>query len=310
VFLGLNGLRDPVALAATRLARGGAAWGHRVMTITNQPTALRGANLMLAYAIGAAFVWVVGIVLSRVFSSGNFEASQAAQQLLWLGLSVLLAVGVIVIATAVDRPGLAWALVGLIAIDSVFDVGFTLLRLFAKDSPHLWSFFTWPSMLLGLAERVVFLIFLVRLCGAAKPWALMVALVAGLGTALRALTTVLFSLRVIEFGQVMSWYPPFTGLLGLVGLGSVLALVIGARNTIAQSVSSTGSPVAAAIEPPASPAADFGIGAVLFALGIGVSVASYAAASGSSGGRYLVATGFIGVGLGRLIRGMMRLSKQ
>lgn len=281
------------------------------MTITNQPTALRGANLMLAYAIGAAFAWVVSVVLSRVFSAGNFEASQAAQQLLWLGLAVLLAVGVIFIATAVDRPGLAWTLVGLIAIDSVFDVGFTLLRLFAKDSPHLWSFFTWPSMLLGLAERVVFLIFLVRLCGAARPWALMVALVAGTGTALRTVTTLLFSLRVIEFAQVMSWYPYFTGVLGLVGLGSVLALVIGARSTIAQSVSSAGSPVApAANEPPASPAADFGIGAVLLALGIGVSVASYAAASGSGGGRYVVATGFIGVGLGRLIRGLMRLSKQ
>jgi hypothetical protein len=184
------------------------------------------------------------------------------------------------------------------------------LQLFAKDSLHLWSLISWPSMLLGLAERVVFLVFLVRLCGPAKPWALMVAIVAGAGSALRMLTSVLFTLRVIEFGQVMSWYPYFTGVLGLVGLGSVLALVIGARSTIAQSVSSAGSPVVAAVEPPASAAADFGIGAVLLALGVGVSVASYAVASSGSGGRYVVATGFIGVGLGRLIRGLVRLSKR
>lgn len=281
------------------------------MTITNQPAALRGANLLLGYAIGSAFAWVVSVVLSRVFSSSNFEASQAAQQLLWLGLSVVMAVGVILIATAVDRPALAWSLVALVAIGAMFDLGFTLLRLFAKDSFHLWSLFSWPSMLLGLAERVVFLIFLVTLCGPAKPWALIVALVAGAGSALRTLTSVLFTLRVIEFGQVMSWYPYFTGVLGLVGLGSVLALVIGARSAIAQSVSSPGSPAsAAAVEAPASPVADFGIGAALLALGVGVSVASYAAASSGSGGRYVVATGFIGVGLGRLIRGLIRLSKQ
>ena len=282
------------------------------MTITNQPTALRGGNLLLGYAIASAVAWVLSIVLSRVFSSSNFEAVQAAEQLLWLGLSVVMAVGVIMIATAVDRPGLAWALVALIAIGAVFDVGFTLLRLFAKDSFHLWSLFSWPSMLLGLAERIVFLLFLVKLCGPTKPWALMVAIVAGAGSALRTMTSVLFTLGVIEFGAVRSWYPSFTGLLGVVGLGAVLALVIGARSTIAQSVSSPGMPVAPVpVEPPASPAADFGIGAVLLALGIGVSVASYAAASSSSGGgRYVVATGFIGVGLGRLIRGLMRLSKQ
>ena len=281
------------------------------MTITNQPAALRGANVLLGYAIGSAFAWVVSVVMSRVFSSSNFEASQAAQQLLWLGLSVVTAVGVIFIATAVDRPALAWTLVALVGVGAIFDLGFTLLQLFAKDSFRLWSLFSWPSMLLGLAERIVFLVFLVKLCGPAKPWALMVAIVAGAGSALRMLTSALFTLRVIEFGQVMSWYPYFTGVMGLVGLGSVLALVIGARSTIAQSVSSPGSPVAAAaVEVPASPVADFGIGAVLLALGIGVSVASYAAASSGGGGRYVVATGFIGVGLGRLIRGLMRLSKQ
>ncbi|MDP3235079.1 MAG: hypothetical protein Q8N26_20010 [Myxococcales bacterium] len=281
------------------------------MTITNQPAALRGANLLLGYAIGSAFGWVVSVVLSRVFASSNFEALQAAEQLLWLGLSVVLAVGVILIATAVDRPALAWTLVAVVAIGSMFDLSFTLLRLFAKDSFHLWSLLSWPSMLLGLAERVVLLIFLVRLCGAAKPWALMVALVGGASAALRTMTSALFPFLMAQFGGMLSWYPSFGGVLGLIGLGSVLALVIGARTTIAQSVSGAGSPVvAAAVEPPASPAADFGIGGVLLALGVGVSVASYAAASSGAGGRYVVATGFIGVGLGRLIRGLIRLSKQ
>ncbi len=282
------------------------------MTTTNQPTALRGANVLFGYAIGSAVAWVLWVVLSRLFSSGHSEAIEAGQQLLWLGLAVVLAVAVILIATAVDRPALAWALVALIVVDALFDLSFTLLRVFAKDSVHLWSLFSWPSMLLGLAERVVFLVFLVQLCGPTKPWALIVALVAGAGSALRTMTSVLFTLRVMEFGAVRNWYPYFTGVLGVVGLGALLTLVIGARSTIAQSVSSPGRPVAPEpAEPPASPAGDFGIGAVLLALGVGVSVASFAAASsGSGGGQYVVATGFIGVGLGRLIRGLMRLSKQ
>jgi hypothetical protein len=61
-------------------------------------------------------------------------------------------------------------------------------------------------------------------------------------------------------------------------------------------------------EVPESPAADFVVGGILLLVGVGVTVVSLAAAS--NGGRYLVATGAIGVGLGRLIRGFIRLAKR
>jgi hypothetical protein len=49
---------------------------------------------------------------------------------------------------------------------------------------------------------------------------------------------------------------------------------------------------------------------VLLIAGVAVSVASDAvASSGGGGGRYLIATGFIAVCIGRLVRGLIRLSK-
>lgn len=56
-----------------------------------------------------------------------------------------------------------------------------------------------------------------------------------------------------------------------------------------------------------SPISDFLVGGILLAVGIGVTVASLAAAS--DGGRYVVATGAIGVGLVRIICGFVRLGR-
>ncbi len=62
-----------------------------------------------------------------------------------------------------------------------------------------------------------------------------------------------------------------------------------------------------ATEVPVSPLADFLVGGLLLAVGLGVTVVSMEAAS--NGGRYVVATGAIGVGVGRLIRGLIRLGR-
>lgn len=282
------------------------------MTITNQPVALRGANLAAGYAIASVVLLVLNTLAFRVFSVGRGEAISAGFELAWLAAAVVLAVGVIFIGTAIDRPGLAWALVGLIAMTSLLSLGFTLARTFAPDSYRLWSLFSVPSNLFGLAERVVFVVLFVQLCGPKHPWALMVGLVAGGLGVLRTIISFALPFVISNFGGegMMTWYPWVLGVMGLFTTAATLVLVLGARAHIATSSSEAAAPRPVTEEAPASPAADFGIGAVMLVVGIGVSVASYAvASSGSGGGRYLIATGFIGVGLGRLIRGLIRLSK-
>jgi hypothetical protein len=103
------------------------------------------------------------------------------------------------------------------------------------------------------------------------------------------------------------------GSIGVIGKGCTVALMVGLRGAISDGgqAASTPTPSVPIEETPVSPAADFGIGAALLLGGLVVSVASYSfASSGSGGGRYVVATGLIGVGLGRLIRGIIRASKQ
>lgn len=282
------------------------------MTITNQPVALRGANLAAGYAIASVVLLVLNTLVYRVFSLGRVEAVQAGFELLWLTAAVVLAVGVIFIGTAIDRPGLAWALVGLIAMSSLLSLGFTLARTFAPDSYRLWSVFSVPSSLFGLAERIVFVVLFVQLCGPKHPWALMVGLVAGGIGVLRTLFSLVLPMMMSQIGgeSMMRWYPWVLGVMGLFSTAAMLVLVLAARAQIANSSSQPAAPRGEPTQAPVSPAADFGIGAVMLVVGIGVSVASYAvASSGSGGGRYLIATGFIGVGIGRLIRGLIRLSK-
>ncbi|MBL8922591.1 MAG: hypothetical protein JNJ54_27315 [Myxococcaceae bacterium] len=285
------------------------------MRITNQSAALRGATLVVAWASIAAVLWGLNSVVFRLLGDARPESVEGLMTLLWLGLSVLLGVGVIMIGTASDRPGFAWALVALIAVSELFSLGFTLSRIFAAGEFRWWSALSVPSSVVGLAERVVFLWFFVSLCGPRRPWALIVALIGGSLVVVRSL----FFLALPFVGGTgflgSPLYPWVLGAVGLLTMGTTLAVTLGARGAIADgSVLADGSAAPAVVAAPvegerASPGADFAIGSVLLAVGIGVTVMSYAAASSSGGGRYLIATGFIGVGVGRLIRGLMRASK-
>ncbi len=115
----------------------------------------------------------------------------------------------------------------------------------------------------------------------------------------------------MEFYSSMLFGAVLTGATLLSTTGS-LALTWFARKTTLEGEVSPVSPREAGLtspvaEAPASPAADFAIGAVLLVIGLGVTAVSMSAASG--GGRYVVATGAIGVGLGRVIRGFIKLGR-
>lgn len=285
------------------------------MKITNQPTALRGATLVVAWATGAAFLWVLNSVLFRLPGDAKPETLEGVMTLLWLGLSVLLAVGVILIGTASDRPGLAWSLVALIVVGELFSLAFALSRVFAPGEFRWWTALSVPSSLVGLAERVVFLWLFVLLCGPRRPWALIVALIGGSLVVLRSLFFLVLPLVGGAGFLASPAYPWVSAALGLVTMGTTLALTLGARATIADgsllvdAAAPVGGGEPRAAPEPVSAGADLAIGGVLLAIGIGVTVMSYAAASSSGGGRYLIATGFIGVGVARLIRGVVRGSK-
>jgi hypothetical protein len=285
--------------------------------ITNQAAALRGATLIVVHGVAAAALWLLNTVAFRFLGGRGGEGVEGLMSLLWLGLAVLLAVGVIFVGTACDRPGFAWALVALIVVGELFSLAFTLSRVFAPGEFRFLSVLSVPSSLVGIAERVVFLVFLVSLCGPSRQWALIVALVGGGIGVLRGVFFMAMPF-IGATGFLMSpAYPWVLGVLGLVTLGTSLALSLGARAAIADGSVLADGPGASAAQPapvpeapPASPGADFAIGAILLAVGIGVTVMSYAAASsGGGGGRYVIATGFIGVGLGRLIRGLIRASR-
>jgi hypothetical protein len=53
---------------------------------------------------------------------------------------------------------------------------------------------------------------------------------------------------------------------------------------------------------------DFLVGGIFLLVGLGVTAMSFSA-SASTGGRYIVATGAIAVGVVRLVRGLVRLGK-
>jgi hypothetical protein len=91
------------------------------------------------------------------------------------------------------------------------------------------------------------------------------------------------------------------------GLG---ALALHARGVITGGAHQPGGPLQPPVAVEASGGRLVATGAVLLLLGIGVTVASYeAASSGSGGGHYVVATGAIASGLVTLVRGLSRLGK-
>lgn len=284
------------------------------MTITNPAAARRGASLLLAWAAASAGAWLLNLVAFRVLGLAHLSAADALSTLLWLGLDVLLAVAVLSLGAGSDRPQLAWLLVALIALGALMNVGFSLARLLAPDSVGLLGLLSVPSMLVGLAERAAFLVLVVRLCGPERPWALVVAFVAGVVALFRSIVPLALSVRLVDPEVFVSeWYGWLSGGLGLVAFCASFALALGVRAAVWSVDPSTVTRAAPAepAEGAPSPAADFAIGGALLAAGVGVSVLSFSLASaGSGGGRYVVATGLIGVGLGRLIRGIFRRAKQ
>jgi hypothetical protein len=236
---------------------------------------------------------------------------QVVQEMLWLAATGVLVVGLFQLAVAVDEPLLAQLVGGAFIAHSVLDLvdtllmsrlGFGLLQQLMADG----------STLLSLAARGLLIFFMVRFTMKAHAWVLPLLATVLLLSLMRSA----FSLAAMHQLTPRELYssPVFRFGLPMVSLFNAVSLFVGG---LAVKAAVSGTPqtpalvAAAGLQPspatPISPGADFLVGGILLLVGIGVSVVSMAAAS--NGGRYVVATGAIAVGVGRLIRGFIRLGK-
>jgi hypothetical protein len=288
------------------IAPGAEAWGHQRMVVLNHPSAVRGAQWLVGSALLSALMWVLQVVGMRFLPTGVPESAFAAFELGWVVMSAVLIVAALLLAGAVDRPGALWALAAAVGLSTALSLGMAVMRAVEWGSSPLLSLLGVPSLLLNLVERGLFLWCAVSLAGSAqRAWTVPVAFVDA------AMALFRFGLSaVLTLGPLLNlsgWYPTVSAGIGLVGLAAHVVLSIGVLVGVKATTPAGSTPVPGVA---VSPVSDFVVGGVLLLIGLVVSVGSYAMASSStSGGRYVVATGAIAVGVGRLIRGAIRATR-
>lgn len=291
------------------------------MRITDSNRAVSAGQLIFL-----AFVVNLGLTLLFYLVSwlvpGSYEGAwPLIQEVLWLGVSGLLVFGLFQVSQALDERALpVLAAVGWIVmtlIDLLATLGMQGLRGGAEPLLPSWASTVLfdASSLITLAARAVLFVFFARLTMETRAWVMPVL---GLSFLLTLSRTVLsFAMSHDLGGRELLMHPAyryFSFGMGLFNSVAILVAAWGVREALRSGppgVSTVPITAQAGLVPsapePISPAADFLIGGILLAVGIGVTVVSMSAAS--SGGRYVVATGAIGVGIGRIIRGFIRMAK-
>ncbi len=259
----------------------------------------------LAANLGLTFL---SLVISKLVP-GSYEGPwPMIEELLWLGAVGTLTVGLFQLSAVVMDGLLLRAAAGALLVQAVVDLAMTL----AKDKiggPLVYD----GTMLLSLVTRGLLIAALVQATLKTHAWVLpLLGTVAVLSLA-RTGMTIALQHQVLSYEIYRS--PLFSLAVPLASVFNAGALMVAAmalKSAVVGSPNNTQALVAAAglrpAEPePVAPAADFLVGGILLAVGVGVTVISLSSAS--NGGRYVVATGAIGVGLGRLVRGFIRLAK-
>lgn len=258
---------------------------------------------------------VAGVLLS--FAYGPMMGFTPQLELvfagIWLLIALVMCVGLAHVALGTDPGALAWVVLVLELASTVLSELLQHGADLVGVTHGLRSLLSAPLMLASLAERGLLLWLLVLLLRERHPWGLMVAVGVFGVSAMRMAVPFALSLGVIGTGVFGSplYGVAMTGVTVLTSGGSLVLLWF-ARQTVLEGGDGAVPAREAGLVPPtpqpaASPGADFAIGAVLLLIGIGVTAVSMSAASG--GGRYVVATGAIGVGIGRLIRGFIKLGR-
>lgn len=283
------------------------------MNVTDSRRATSAAWLVIA-GLGANLFLTVTSMLIGWLIPGSYEGSwPLIQDLLWLGAVGVLAVGLFQLAGAVDTKALLQVSAAALIINGLLDTA--VGQLVPKLSGPLSDFapFIWDAdVVLYLGVRLLLVWTLASLTMQKSAWVIpLLGTVAVLSIGRTALTLLMTHRLAGPELYASVWYRVgtagvslFNAVAMLVGAFAVQAAVVGGPNTPALVAAAGLQPAPAAATPPI---ADFLIGGILLAVGIGVTVVSLAAAS--NGGRYVVATGAIAVGVGRIIRGFMKLGR-
>jgi hypothetical protein len=283
------------------------------MNVIDSPRATSASTLIVGGLAANVGLTVLFYVVSWVVP-GSYEGLwPIVEQLLWLGAVGVLVTGLFQLAGAVTEGSLLRLAAGALIFDGLLDLAVTVFmrQLGGGLFGTLVNDF---SLLLSLAARGLLIVAIIQLTMKTHAWVLpllgMVAVVSVLRSALNAarwhqlIDYELFANPVYRFSlPVISLFNVGAMLVG--GLALKAAIPTGPGIGTPALVAAAG--LRPAVPEPISPASDFLVGGILLAVGIGVTVVSMEAAS--NGGRYIVATGAIGVGVGRIIRGFIRAAR-
>jgi hypothetical protein len=285
------------------------------MTVTDPAKANSAAFLMLgALAAHAGFTLLTMAISGLVMGALGPQAWLLASELVWLAIYGALAVALFQLGASLQDEDAAivrfagLAVAGTVVLNLlIFGVGETHL-LPGTAMTGLYAL----NLAATVAMKGVLLFAFVKVAGKTQAWITPLAMLVAVLMVVRSGFTMasLFQFVSPEFRRsvVMTLVLPGLSAVHVLGL---FAVGFGVKQAIGAAPQSEAVRAAAGLQPmapvPVSPAADFVVGGILLAVGIGVSMVSYSSASG--GGRYVVATGAIGVGIGRIIRGLIRLSK-
>lgn len=286
----------------------------RRMNVTDSSRAQLGANAVVGVvAVQALMTLASGFLVSLVIEGLGFEAWSIVNTVVWTVIDLSLVASLFLLAAGLssEDSGLVKATaLALVAVTGLDLVSLGVERVFGSGVPMtlVWD----VNLAVSLGFRVLLLAMFVKLAGPTQAWVLPVVGLVGVLTLARTGYSLasMHQLLPPELAGRVSTRLLFSG-LSVVNVLGVLICAFGLRLAVLAKPQAQDVMAQAGLRPPEEaspgPAMEFLLGAVLLLLGLGVTFISYSAASG--GGRYVVATGAIGSGLGMFIRGAMKLRK-
>lgn len=282
------------------------------MNVTDSQRASSAAVLLVAALAANVGLTVLSYTVSFLVP-GSYEGSfPLIQELLWMVAVTVLVVGLFQLSAAVDEPMMLRVTGVAFIVNSLVDLGVTLLPKTGLNFGGLTQLVYDASSLLSLGARGLLLFCLVRLTMKTHAWVVPLLGTVALLTLMRSAFSLAAVHRAVPTDLFLS--PLYRYVIPLVSLFNAVSIFVAAlalKGAMSRTPNTPALVAAAGLQPaaaePTSPVSDFLVGGILLAVGIGVTVVSLAAAS--DGGRYVVATGAIGVGLVRIIRGFVRLGR-
>lgn len=290
------------------------------LRISDQARATTATRLLIAAFFANLGLVCLSYVVNWLLPNSWEGPWPLVEELLWLGFSGVLVVALMMLASALLEGKTLPVVAAVVWIfSSLFDLGSTLLVQVQRGNTSLGlpasvqTLFFDLEMLVTLGARALLFIFFIRLTMQTRAWVLPLLALAWLFSAVRFITSI--AVAHTEHGYELYSNPVWRyGTVAASFFGAIAVLVAAvAVHQVVSGVTATPATAQAGLVPPPvveapNPTADFLVGGILLVVGIGVTVVSMQAAS--NGGRYVVATGAIGVGLGRIIRGFVRLAKR